>query len=205
MSNRDNEAQEAEGDTAEPTDDLVFPPEIFEGIPEDERDEFSRKLISIGLQITREELYSSDLPSPEVAAGWNAIIPGAAERIFNRYEQREIKSLEASDRILDIAEEKLRTDQDLDRKQHDDFVELAKAELKNSADEVNKGQNTAFVVVCLMVVGGFIMIHLGHDAGGIASLLVASAGVAGIFVSQLSRGRRVRSRSESQPESTVNS
>ena len=64
MSNRDNEAQEAEGDTAEPTDDLVFPPEIFEGIPEDERDEFSRKLISIGLQITREELYSSDLRSP---------------------------------------------------------------------------------------------------------------------------------------------
>ncbi len=205
MSSLDDEAPGADGETAEPTDDLVFPPEIFEGIPEDEREEFSRKLVSFGLQISRQELYSSDLPSPRAAADWNAIIPGAAERIFNRYEQREIKNLEASDRILDIAEEKLRTDRDFQRKQHDDVVELAKAELKNNADEVNKGQNTAFVVVCLIVVGGFVMIHLGHDAGGIASLLVASAGVAGIFISQLNRGRRVRSRYESQPESEITS
>jgi len=205
MSNRDKEPPEAEGDSAEPTDDLVFPAEIFEGIPEDEREEFRRKLVGFGLQITREEHYGIALPSYEQAAGWNALVPGTAERIFNRYEQLQINKLEASDRILDIAEVKYRTDSELQRKQHDDFVALAKAELKNSADEVNKGQNRAFIVVCLIILGGFVMIHLGHDAGGIASLLVAAASVAGIFLSQYNRGRRVASGSKSQPDSAITS
>lgn len=128
MSNRDSETPEADGDAAEPTKDLIFPAEIFEGIPEDEREAFSRKLIAFGLQITREEHYSSEPPSHEEAAGWNAPVPGTAERIFHRYEELEIKRLEASDRVLDIAEANLRTDHELQRKQHEDFVDLTKAE-----------------------------------------------------------------------------
>jgi len=105
--------------------------------------------------------------------------------------------------MLDIAESKIRNDFELSRQQHDDFVQLAKTELKNNADEVNKGQNTAFIVVCLIIVSGFVMIHLGHDAGGIASLLVAGASVAGIFLSQYNRSRRLMSRSVSQRDSSA--
>lgn len=68
MSNRDSETPESAGDAAEQKNDIIFPAEIFEGIPEDEREEFSRRLVSFGLQITRDEPYSSDPPSPEEAA-----------------------------------------------------------------------------------------------------------------------------------------
>ena len=78
------ESPQAEEVASDSTDDLVFPPELFERIPEDERAEFSRKLVGFGLQITREEHYGSNLPSYEEAAGWNALVPGSAERIFNR-------------------------------------------------------------------------------------------------------------------------
>lgn len=88
-----------------------------------------------------------------------------------------------------------------EKRQHEDFVELTKTELKNNADKVNKGQNYALIVVCLIVIGGFVMIHLGHDAGGIASLLVAAASVAGIFLSRYNRGENNLSRTESQRES----
>jgi len=190
MSNRDNEPPEAEGDAAEPTDDLVFPAEIFERIPEDEREEFGRKLVSFGLQITREEHYSSNLPSHKEAAGWNALVPGTAERIFNRYEQLEIKKLEANDRVLDIAEVKYRTDSELERKQHDNFVTMAKTELENNAVRVSRGQWFAFVAFILVSVGGFYMVQLGHDALGIAILVFEALGVAGVFLHQIRHDRK---------------
>jgi len=84
MSNRDSETPDTDRGAAEEKNDLIFPAEIFEGIPEDEREEFGRKLVGFGLQITREEPYSSAPPSPEEAAGWNALVPGTAERIFKR-------------------------------------------------------------------------------------------------------------------------
>ena len=113
--------------------------------------------------------------------------------------------MEAQDRLLANTEATARHQMETEKRQHEDFVELTKAEQKNNADEVNRGQNSAFVVVCLIIVGGFVMIHLGHDAGGIASLLIAAASVAGIFLSQYNEGRRVALRSKSQRDSDITS
>ena len=87
------------------------------------------------------------------------------------------------------------------RQQHKDSVALTNTELKNNADEVRRGQQFAFIVVIGIIAGGFAMIHLGHDGGGIASLLVAAATVAGIFVSQFAKDRIIGPRSESARES----
>ncbi|MYD09841.1 MAG: hypothetical protein F4X02_07325 [Chloroflexi bacterium] len=122
MSKLDKDSPESAGDAADPTDDLLLPADILERIPDDKREAFSRMLVSHGLQITREVRYSSTLPSYEEAAGWNTLVPGTAERIFNRYEQLEIKKLEANDRVLDIAEEKFRSDNEFASKQHDNLV-----------------------------------------------------------------------------------
>lgn len=178
------ESPQAEDDEAESTDDLVFPPEIYERIPEDERAEFSRKLVGFGLQITREEHYGSNLPSYEQAAGWNALVPGTAERIFNRYEQLEINKIEASDIILKIAQERFRSEGEFDRKQHDDSVTLATNELEKNAKEVNQGQWFAFLSFIFVSLGGFYMVHLGHDAVGVAILVFEAVGVAGVFLHQ---------------------
>jgi len=104
-----------------------------------------------------------------------------------RYEQLEIKKLEASDRVLDIAEEKFRNDSALERKQHDDFVTMAKTEIMNSAVRVSRGQWFAFVAFILVSVGGFYMVQLGHDALGISILVFEAVGVAGVFLNQMRR------------------
>lgn len=187
MSDRDKEPPETDGDAAEPIDDLAFPAEILERIPEDERAAFSRKLVSYGLQVTREVRYSSDLPSYEEASGWNALVPGTAERIFNRYEQLEIKKLEANDRVLDIAEEKFRNDSEFARKQQNNLVSVAQTQQKNNADRTSRGQWFAFVAFIFISLGGFYMVHLGHDALGIAVLVFEAVGVAGVFLHQIHR------------------
>ena len=104
--------------------------------------------------------------------------------------------MEAQDRVLALAEETARYEMELGRQQRRDSVELTKTELKNNADVVKRGQYFAFFVVIAIIGGGFIMIHLGHDGGGIASLLVAAGSVAGIFARQFASGRDKSSKSE---------
>lgn len=198
----DNSASESTERDDPVSAELLVPPDILEAVPEDRRDEFSRRIGELFLEIRREEHYSGPLQPASEAERWDALVPGTAARNFDIYEKQQLERIEAQDRILTIAEESARHRISLESANQKDSVELTKTELKNNAYKVNKGQNTAFVVVSLIVVGGFVMIHLGHDAGGIASLLVAAASVAGIFLTQFSRGRSAATRSESQSEAT---
>ena len=184
-----------------PPDEYVLPSELLDRVPEEEREEFKRKLSAFGFRITREEHYSGPLQPSKEAERWDALVPGSAERNFNLYEQQQVKRMEAQDRILAITEEKARYEMETGRQQHKDSVALTNTELKNNADEVRRGQQFAFIVVIGIIAGGFAMIHLGHDGGGIASLLVAAATVAGIFVSQFAKDRIIGPRSESARES----
>ncbi len=202
MNTRDNESPDEEGDAAATTDDLVLPSEILEGIPEDEREDFSRRLVSIALQFTREEHYSSTLPSHKEAAGWNALVPGTAERIFDRYEELEIKKLEANTHVLAIAEEKFRRDGEMERKQHDDSVTIATTELKDNADKVKRGQWFAFLAFIFVTVGGFYMVHLGHDTLGIAILVFEAGGIAGLFLNQFRREDSYETRTDAPRDSS---
>ena len=197
MSSEGGHEVQTSGETNEPQQSYIIPQEALERIPIDEREEFSEKLARFGFRVSQEEHYVGPLQPSREAERWDALVPGAAERNFNLHEKQQLKLMEAQDRVLAITEATARHEMEMEKRQHEDSVELTKAELKNTSNAVNKGQNTAFLVVCLIVVGGFVMIHLGHDAGGIASLLVAAASVAGIFISQLNRGQSVRSRSES--------
>ena len=180
--------------------DLSLPPDLLEAIPEEKREEFSRRFGEFFLEVRREEHYSGPLQPSMEAERWDALVPGSAERTFNLYEKQQLKRMEAQDRILVLTEESARHEMRLDNMQHEDNVALIKIELKNNADEVKRGQLFAFGVVILIILGGFTMIHLGHDGGGIASLLVGAGSVAGIFVSQLGKRGRTLSRSESAQE-----
>ena len=109
--------------------------------------------------------------------------------------------MEAQDRVLAITEATARHEMEMDKRRHEDSVALTKTELDNNSDEVKRGQDRAFAVVIAIIIGGFLMIYLGHDVGGIASLLVATAGVAGIFVRQFAIGRIRSSRPKSADKS----
>ncbi len=189
----------------EPQQSYIVPSDLLERIPIDQREEFTQKLVDFGIRISQEEHYVGPLQPSREAERWDALVPGAAKRNFDLYEKQQLKFMEAQDRLLANTEAVARHEMEMEKRQHDDFVELTRNELKNTADKVNKGQTSALIVVCLIVIGGFVMIHLGHDAGGIASLLVAAASVAGIFLNQYNRDRSKVSGSKSQPESPTTS
>ncbi len=184
-----------------PRQNYIVPEELLKRIPVDEREQFTQKLVDFGIRISQEEHYAGPLQPSREAERWNALVPGTAERNFNLYERQQLNLIGTQERLLANTEATARHVMEQEKRQHEDFVELTKTELKNNADKVNKGQNYALIVVCLIVIGGFVMIHLGHDAGGIASLLVAAASVAGIFLSRYNRGENNLSRTESQRES----
>ena len=161
--------------------DILLPRDLIEAIPEDEREEFSQKVVQYLLEVRREEHYSGPLLPAREAERWEALIPGTAARTFDLYEETQRKRLESQDRILSYAEHELQ----LETKQHEDSVRLTEAKLNRSSDHTRRGQYFAFVTVIMIILGGFAMIHLGHDIGGIATLLVGAASVAGIFISQL--------------------
>lgn len=201
MSKTESRALDPAGDTSKAQQLYIVPEEVLERIPVDEREEFARKLSAFGIRITGEEHYSGPLHPAAEAERWDALVPGTAERNFKLYEQQQIKLMETQGRVLTITEESARFEMEIGRQQQKDSVTLTRTELKNSADEVKRGQWFAFLVVILIIFGGFLMIHLGHDGGGIASLLVAAASVASIFVSQYTRSRRIASRSQSHRDS----
>lgn len=124
------------------------------------------------------------MPSRE-AERWEKLVSGSAERNFDLYEKIQLGRMETQGRVLALTEETARHEMQLELKQHNDGANLTRSEIANKTDEVKRGQDRAFMVVIAIIIGGFLMIHLGHDVGGIASLLVGAASVAGIFVTQM--------------------
>ncbi len=61
-------------------------------------------------------------------------MPGTAERIFDLYEQGEIKKMEANDRLLSNFEESLRRQMALELQNHNDSVTITKSVIKENAD-----------------------------------------------------------------------
>lgn len=164
---------------------LSLPADLLAAIPEEQREEFSEKFDEYLVSFSREERYSGPLLPSREAERWEKLVSGSAVRHFELYEKTQLRRMESQDRVLTLTEETSRHDMQLAVKQHDDGVILTRTELTNKTDEVKRGQNFAFVISLLIILGGFTMIRLGHDIGGIASLLVGAASVAGIFVTQM--------------------
>lgn len=170
--------------TATPSS-LSLPAELLAAIPEEQREEFAEKFGEYLVSFSSEERYSGPLLPSREAERWEELVTGSAERNFDLYEKMQLRRIETQDRVLTLTEETSRHDMQVAMKQHDDGVNLTRTELMNKTDEVKRGQNYAFAISLLIILGGFTMIHLGHDIGGIASLLVGAASVAGIFVTQM--------------------
>lgn len=179
-----------ESNQTETPSNLTLPADLLAAIPEEQREEFTEKFREYLVSFSREERYSGPLLPSREAERWEKLVSGSAVRNFDLYEKIQLTRMETQDRVLTLTEETSRHDMQLEMKQHDDGVNLTRTELTNKTDEVKRGQNYAFAISLLIILGGFTMIHLGHDIGGIASLLVGAASVAGIFVTQM-RSREV--------------
>ena len=167
-----------------PPDGDVLPSDLLEKIPAEERDAFAEKLQSLGIQFTREEHYSGPLLPPNLAAGWNDLLPGSAERIFDLYEKQLIKRIEANDRVLTIAENKIQEDSELEKKQHDDSVSISKSIIAGNFDIAKRGQYIGAAGALLIGAIAFYLIHEGNSGWGIAVVIAEIVAFAGVFVVQ---------------------
>ncbi|MDE2950850.1 MAG: hypothetical protein OXT68_08780 [Chloroflexota bacterium] len=208
MSSDDKSSPEMPEDSPESSSGLSLPPELFEAIPEGQRDEVRRKLGQYFLEVRREEHYSGPLQPFREAAGWNELVPGSAERSFNLYEQREIKRIQDNDRILTIVEERARHDMDLETKEHNDLVSIAKSAIKSNSAKVRQGQWIGFVGALLLFAGGIHLVNLGESLFGVGVFIFEIAAFAGVYVNETRRsqsgsvsaaGRRIESPSDQAP------
>ena len=170
-----------------PDDDgnLPLPPELLAAIPEDQREELSRRFGQFFLEIKREEHYSGPLPPYNEAARWNEIVPGFAEQSFALYVKQENKKMEALDIVLAAFEKSVPREMDLEEQKHKDSVETTRSVINVVASRERKGQWFAFLAFIFVSLGGFYMVYLGHDAVGVAILVFEAVGVAGVFLHQL--------------------
>lgn len=184
MNTEESAAPELSARDPEASEGDALPPELLEKIPKEEREAFAQKLHSLGIEFTREEHYTGPLLPPNLAAGWNDLLPGSAERIFHLYEQKELKKIEANDRILAIAEQKFRKDSELEKQKHDDSVSISKSVIDRNLEIAKRGQFIGAVGALLIGAIAFYLIHEGNSGWGIAVVIAEIVAFAGVFVVQ---------------------
>ena len=136
------------------------------------------------LEVRKEQHYSGPLQPSREASAWNELVDGSAKRSFILYERQEIQRIEASDRILAIAEKKFHFDCEMEQKRHDDTVDIAKSTIMINTDIVKRGQLIGSVGALLIGAIAFYLIHEGNSGWGIAIVIAEIVAFAGVFVIQ---------------------
>ena len=182
MSIEDGSPRETPPGDSDAESKLSLPLELLNSLPEDRREQFSRKFGQYFIQFRLEEHYSGSLPPHQLAAGWNDNVPGTAERIFDLYEQGEIKKMVANDRLLSNFEASVKHQMALEIQNHNDSVAITKSVIKESSDKVRRGQWIGIVGAVLAGAGGIHLVYLGESAFGAAVLIAEVLAFASIYV-----------------------
>lgn len=104
--------------------------------------------------------YSGPLPPPEMLQGFEQVLPGAAERIFSMVEQEQKHVHALQERSLAIDEQNVRG-----------AYRLA-----------SRGQILGFVVVFASLLIGALLLYLGKDISGLATILTSLGIVLALFL-----------------------
>jgi uncharacterized membrane protein len=112
------------------------------------------------------EMYSGPIPPPSIMAEWEKVIPGSADRILKMAEKQSAHRIAMEQKVVD-------------------------GDMRRS----DRGLIFGFIIALVMIIGGFIIIGLGHDWAGATIITTSLAGVAGLFVySYISRDKERKSR-----------
>ena len=79
----------------------------------------------------------------------------------------------ATDRILAMTENQLKSNQELSKLDQENINECRKEALRAEIENVKRGQILGFILILIMLLGGFILVILGKDAGGYASIVAS--------------------------------
>ena len=91
------------------------------------------------------------------------------------YKYSQINS-DIPNKIIAMAEEQSKARLENEKKEHDNIIELRNSYAKQEAKYNNNGQLYAFIVILVLILGGFILILFNKDIGGYVTIGVAIAG-----------------------------
>lgn len=136
---------------------ITLPPD-FQTPPEKEQ------IVALIHSVVRAASFSGPLPPPEILAGYDKVLPGAA------------------DRIIKMAEKQAQHRQGLES-----------STVKSDSKRAYLGVVSAFVLSFTAILGGIIAVCLGHDTAGAAISTTGVALLAGTFIygTIARRGERV--------------
>ena len=123
-----------------------LPPELPESIPEDIKEEIISRIVL-------QEQYSGPMAHPRIAAGWEQLLPGSA------------------DRILVMAEE-----QQSHRMQQENRGQQAAIERDKRA------MNRGFVLALILMLLSAFALYLGSDLVGFGFVATSVVSLAGVFL-----------------------
>ena len=107
--------------------------------------------------------YSGIIPHPEIVEGYERNCPGA------------------TDRILAMTENQLKSSQEIELSEQNNINECRLTILKSDIEYNKRGQIFGFILLFTMIIGGFVLVYIGREVGGygaiIGSITIAIASV----------------------------
>jgi uncharacterized membrane protein len=97
--------------------------------------------------------WSGPLPNPEALERYNQIVPTAAERIIRMAET-----------------------------QHEHRLVIEKEVVDSNIDSQKLGTILGFIIVMTAILGGVFLAYSGKETSGLAAIVTALVGLAGVFV-----------------------
>jgi uncharacterized membrane protein len=99
------------------------------------------------------EMYSGPIPPPSIMAEWEKLLPGSADRILTMAENQSAHRISMEEKVVD-------------------------GDVRRS----DRGLIFGFITALVMIIGGLVVIGLGHDFAGAAVITGSLVGVVGLFV-----------------------
>lgn len=125
-----------------------------------------RQLLSVQVETTSSRSFSGPVPPPEVLRDYNNVTPGLADRIVHMAESEQ---------------------------QH--RHSLQSEALHGNISEVKRGQNYAFIICLVLIIGSILLILNGYPITGTVFAGVTIVALASLFIN----GRRRREPKKSKP------
>lgn len=152
---RNPEEERADIDPARPSSPAAastaeVPPHPLQGGPSEPAPSHSRDF-AVGAR--RFQFHSGPLPAPDVLAGYEALLPGGADRVFTMAE-------------ADLAHQHAKES----------------AALQGHITLSSRGQWMAFLVAVLALLGGMVLVYLDKSVAGLTAMILPIATIIGIFV-----------------------
>ena len=97
--------------------------------------------------------YSGIIPHPEIVEGYERNCPGA------------------TDRILAMTENQLKSSQEIELSEQNNINECRLTMLKSDIEYNKRGQIFGFILLFTMIIGGFVLVYIGREVGGYGAII----------------------------------